>query len=88
MQFFFFFNKQCDDTDCKVKEKQTLTVFDEHKQEVQSQAELLAKTARMGRGLKFSDTIILYPQYSNTCILLCQILIWAISKNTKKTFFS
>lgn len=30
--FFFFFNKERDVTDCKVKEKQTLTVSDEHKQ--------------------------------------------------------
>ncbi|XP_016041446.1 calcium-activated potassium channel subunit beta-3 isoform X4 [Erinaceus europaeus] len=73
-------NSKSDDTDCKVREKQTLTVFDEHRQEVQSQAKLLARTARMGRGLKFSDMIILYSQYSNTCILLCQILIWAIKR--------
>lgn len=28
----FFFNKQCDVTDYEGKEKQTLTVSDEHKQ--------------------------------------------------------
>ncbi|XP_055966745.1 calcium-activated potassium channel subunit beta-3 [Sorex fumeus] len=41
-------NSKCDVTDCKGKEKQTLTVSDEHKQEVQSQVKLLARNSKTG----------------------------------------
>ncbi|XP_054982108.1 calcium-activated potassium channel subunit beta-3 isoform X2 [Sorex araneus] len=43
-------NSKGDVIDCKVKEKQTLTVSDEHKQEVQSQVQLLARNSKTGEG--------------------------------------
>ncbi|XP_006084963.2 calcium-activated potassium channel subunit beta-3 [Myotis lucifugus] len=81
-------NSKCDVTDYEVKEKQTLTVSDEHKHKCSHRPSFLLGTARLGRGLKFSDTIILYSQYNNTCTLLCQILFGPSLKEHLKTFFS
>ncbi|XP_008836894.1 calcium-activated potassium channel subunit beta-3 [Nannospalax galili] len=51
-------NPKRDVTDCAVKDKQTLTVCDEHRQQqVRPQARPLARTAQWGRGLEFSGAV-------------------------------